>query len=323
MKLNEDWRDGAGSATRDGFGAGLVEAGERHSEVYAACADLTESTRMKEFKERFPERFVQLGVSEQLLVALGAGLALAGKVPFLGSFAMFSPGRSWEQVRNNLCLNGANAKVVGSHAGLTVGGDGATHQALEDLAITRTIPNLTVVVPCDAPQARQATLALAEHVGPAYLRLGRGKIAPLTTDGTPFEIGQAQTFREGTDLAIIACGTVMHEALAAAEELAGEGLDCRVLNMHTVKPMDRAAVLAAAEQCGAIVTVEDHQVRGGMGSRVAEILAEERPVPIQFVGVQDAFGQSGRPEELLAEYGLDAAGIKEAARRAHGRKTGA
>lgn len=310
------------AATRDGFGQGLLKAGEADPNVFAVCADLTESTRMSGFKESFPERFVQIGVSEQLLVAFGAGLAEAGKVPFLGSFAMFSPGRSWEQVRNNLCLNDVNVKVVGSHAGVTVGEDGATHQALEDIAIMRTVPNMTVVVPCDGPQAEKATMELAKHVGPAYLRLGRKKVDTVTSDDMPFEIGKAQTMREGADVAVIACGIMVQEALAAAEDLSGDGVECRVVNMHTIKPMDRKAVIDSARKCGAVVTAEEHQVMGGMGSRVAEILAQELPTPIEFVGVSDRFGQSGKPDELMSEYGLDRKTIIKAVRRALGRKNG-
>ncbi len=306
--------------TRNGYGEGLVEAARSNDNVVGVCADLTESTRMLAFKEEFPDRFIQLGVSEQLLAAMGAGLALAGKVPFIASYAMFSPGRSWEQVRTNICLNEANVKIAGAHAGVSVGPDGATHQAIEDIAIMRSIPGITVVVPCDSEQTKKTTIAVAEMDGPAYLRFGREKSPVFTTRDTPFEIGKAQIFREGTDVAIIGCGMLVHRAILAAEELAEEGINCLVLNNHTVKPMDRAGILRVAVQCGAVVTVEEHQRRGGMGSRVAEILAEELPTPIEFVGVDDKFGQSGKPEELIEYYGLGVDGIKKAARKVMKRK---
>lgn len=308
-------------ATRDGFGEGLVAAAEKDQSVVGLCADLTESTRMLPFKKAFPDRFIQMGVHEQLLAALGAGLALAGKVPFIATYAIFCPGRAWEQVRTNLCLNGANVKIVGAHAGVSVGPDGATHQAIEDIAITRPIPNITVVAPCDAIQAKKATLAVAEHDGPCYLRLEREKSPVFTTEETPFEIGRAQVLRDGDDAAIIACGSLVHNALLAAEELAREGVECLVLNNHTIKPMDEDAVVAAARKCGCVVTVEEHQVRGGMGSRVAEILAGKLPTPMEFVGVDDRFGESGEAAELIEHFGMGEAGIREAVRRAVGRKS--
>lgn len=308
-------------ATRDGFGEGLVLAAEKDPSIVGLCADLTESTRMLPFKKAFPDRFIQMGVHEQLLAALGAGLALAGKVPFIATYAIFCPGRAWEQVRTNLCLNGANVKIVGAHAGVSVGPDGATHQAIEDIAITRPIPNITVVAPCDAVQAKKATLAVAEHDGPCYLRLEREKSPVFTTEETPFEIGRAQVLRDGDDAAIIACGSLVHNALRAAEELAREGVECLVLNNHTIKPMDEDAVVAAARKCGCVVTVEEHQVRGGMGSRVAEILAGKLPTPMEFVGVDDRFGESGEAAELIEHFGMGAAGVKEAVRRAVGRKS--
>lgn len=320
MKLVADLTQVALRPTRDGFGEGLVAAAAADPRVVALCADLTESTRMLPFKKAYPDRFVQMGIHEQLLTSLAAGLAMAGKVPFIASYAMFCPGRAWEQVRTNLCLNETNVKIAGAHAGVSVGPDGATHQAIEDIAITRVIPKMTVVVPCDAVQTKKATLAVAAHVGPCYLRFGREKSAVLTTEETPFEIGTAQVLRDGHDVAIIACGILVYDALRAAEELAKEGIDCLVLNNHTVKPMDVAGVVAAAVKCGTVVTVEEHQRQGGMGSRVAEILAENHPTPIEFVGVDDRFGESGTPTELLTHFGLDAAGITAAVRRALARK---
>ncbi len=319
-----DYRDGDAltqTPTRDGFGAGLVEAGRRDRNVVAVCADLADSTRMQAFRDAFPERFIEIGVQEQLLAAMSAGLALAGKIPFIASYAMFCPGRAWEQVRTNICLNNANVKIAGAHAGVSVGPDGATHQATEDIAIMRTIPNVTIVVPCDAPQTKAATLAVARTAGPAYVRFGREKSPVITTDATPFEIGKAQVLREGSDVAIVACGILVYNALIAADELAREdGLECLVLNNHTIKPMDEQAIVSAAQRCGAVVTVEEHEVLGGMGSRVAEVLAQTCPVPMEFVGVQDRFGQSGTPQQLLAEYGMDPPSIRAAVRRAANRK---
>jgi transketolase len=290
-----------------GFGDGLVIAGKNDPNVVALCADLTDSTRMSPFKKEFPDRFIQMGIYEQALVSISAGLALAGKVPFLTSYAMFSPGRSWEQVRT-ACLSKANIKVIGSHAGVSVGPDGATHQAIEDMAITRCIPGLIVINPCDSIEARKATIEAAKVVGPVYIRLAREKTPVMTNDDTPFAIGKAQVVRDGADAAIIACGPLLYQSLMAAEELAKDGIQCRVINNHTIKPMDEKTVLAAAHDCGAVVTVEEHQIAGGMGSAVAEILAQNAPVPMEFVGVHDQFGQSGQPNELLEFYGM---GVKD------------
>ena len=308
--------------TRNGFGEGLIEAGAADKNVLAICADLAESTRMEGFKKAHPAQYIEIGVAEQMLVAMAGGLAAAGKIPFIASYAMFNPGRSWEQVRTIMALNETNVKIAGAHAGVSVGPDGATHQAIEDIAIMRVIPHMIVVVPCDSVQTKKATLAVAKAFGPTYLRFAREKSAVITTEATPFEIGKAQIFREGTDVAIIACGILVYNALIAAEELAKDGLNCLVVNNHTVKPMDEAAVVAAAQLCGTVVTVEEHQVHGGMGSRVAEILAQKHPVPIEFVGVQDDFGQSGDPGQLIEHYGMGTSAIMEAARRAARRKHG-
>jgi len=308
--------------TRNGFGEGLIEAGTRNSNVLGICADLSESTRFEGFRKAHPQQYVEIGVSEQMLVAMAGGLAAVGKIPWIASYAMFNPGRSWEQVRTIMALNETNVKIAGAHAGVSVGPDGATHQAIEDIAIMRVIPHMLVVVPCDAAQTKKATLALSEAWGPTYLRFGREKSAVITTEQTPFEIGKAQTFREGRDVAIVACGILVYNALIAADRLAREdGIECRVVNNHTVKPMDEAAILDAARACGAIVTVEEHQQQGGMGSRVAEILAQHHPTPIEFVGVNDRFGQSGDPVELIEHYGMGVGAIEQAVRRAHRRKT--
>jgi transketolase len=307
--------------TRNGFGEGLIEAGNRNADVLGICADLSESTRFEGFKKAHPAQYIEIGVSEQMLVAMAGGLAAVGKTPWIASYAMFNPGRSWEQVRTIMALNETNVKIAGAHAGVSVGPDGATHQAIEDIAIMRVIPHMTVVVPCDSVQTKKATLALSEVWGPAYLRFGREKSAVITTDETPFEIGRAQTFREGSDVAIVACGILVYNALLAADLLAREdGIECRVVNNHTVKPMDEPAIIDAARTCGTVVTVEEHQKHAGMGSRVAEILASHAPTPIEFVGVEDTFGQSGDPAELVEFYGMGVDAIAAAARKAYKRK---
>ncbi len=309
--------------TRDGFGKGLIEAGRTNPNVIGICADLSESTRMEGFKKAFPQQYIEIGVAEQMLAAMAAGLAAVGKIPFIASYAMFDPGRSWEQVRTTMALNEMNVKIAGAHAGVSVGPDGATHQAIEDIAIMRVIPKMTVVVPCDAIETHKATVAVAERWGPTYLRFGREKSAIVTTEKTPFEIGKAQTFRAGDDVAIVACGILVYNALQAARELAEQdGVECRVINNHTIKPMDEQAIITAARECGAFVTVEEHQVHAGMGSRVAEITAQSHPVPIEFIGVQDQFGQSGTPAELIEHYGMGTESIKIAVRRVLERKHG-
>ena len=307
-------------ATRDGYGAGVVLAAERHPELVVLSADVTESTRNLEFKKKFPERFIQVGVHEQFLTASAAGLALAGKMPFINAYATFCPGRSWEQIRTNICINDVNVKIMGHHTGISVGADGATHQATEDIALMRVLANMTVVVPCDAVEARKATLAVADRPGPCYVRLTRESTPVFTTDETPFEIGKALTLREGPDVALVACGHLVHAALVAAEELAQEGIEAAVIDCHTVKPLDEGAIEQAARKCGAIVSIEEHQVIGGLGGAVSECLARRTPVPMEFVGIQDRFGESGGAAELLARYGLDKEAIKKAARQAIKRK---
>ena len=307
--------------TRNGFGEGLLEAGGKNRNVIGICADLSESTRFEAFKKAYPKQYVEIGVAEQLLVAMAGGLAAVGKIPWIASYAMFNPGRSWEQVRTIMALNETNVKIAGAHAGVSVGPDGATHQAIEDIAIMRVIPHMTVVVQCDSAQTKKATLALTGMWGPVYLRFGREKSAVITTEETPFQIGKAQTFREGGDVAIVACGILVYNALLAAEKLSREdGIECRVVNNHTVKPMDEEAVVDAARTCKTVVTVEEHQKQAGMGSRVAEILAAKLPVPVEFVGVDDRFGQSGDPYELIEFYGMGVEAIRQAARRAYERK---
>lgn len=307
-------------AIRDGYGHGVVIAGEKDERVVVLCADLTESTRSHWFAEKFPHRFIQVGVAEQNLAVIGSGMAAAGKIPFISSYATFSPGRNNEQIRTNIALNNMPVKIVGAHAGISVGPDGATHQALEDIALMRVLPRMVVVVPCDAVEAQKATVAIASNGQPSYIRLGREKTPVITTADTPFEIGKAVTLREGTDVAIIACGTLVYEALRAADDLKEKGISVMVINNHSIKPMDRDAIVAAAKLCGAIVTAEEHQIVGGMGSAVAEVIATELPVPVEFVGVTDRFGESGSPAELMAAFGLTSDTIVSAALRVIQRK---
>ncbi len=310
-------------AIRDGYGNGLVRAGEHDERVVVLCADLTESTRSHWFAEKFPHRFIEVGVAEQNLAVIASGMAAVGKIPFISSYATFSPGRNNEQIRTNICINNVPVKIAGAHAGISVGPDGATHQALEDIALMRVLPRMVVIVPCDAVEAEKATFAAAFNGQPTYLRLGREKTAVITTPDSPFVIGKAEILQQGTAVAIIACGTLVYEALVAAEALASEGIQCTVINNHTVKPMDEKAIIAAATQCGAVVTAEEHQVAGGMGSAVADVLARHVPVPIEFVGMQDRFGESGSPAELMQAFGLTAEGIITAVRKALIRKSGA
>ncbi len=312
------------SATRDGFGMGVVAAGDADPRVVVLCADLAESTRSHWFREKFPERYVEVGVAEQNLAALAAGMAAAGKIPFIASYAAFSPGRNWEQIRTTVCLNEMPVKVMGMHAGVSVGPDGATHQALEDIAIMRVLPRMTVIAPCDALEARKAVEAAAKTDGPVYIRFHRAKTPVFTTRATPFAIGKAYLVWESDnpEVAVFACGPLVYEAVRAAAELAHEGIDTVVVNNHTVKPMDEPLVIEVARRAGAVVTVEEHQVSGGMGGAVAEVLMHNAPVPLVTVGVHDQFGQSGTPEELMRHYGMDVASIKEAIRAALARKEG-
>ena len=299
---------------RAGFGRGLLEAGKRNSAVVALCADLTESTKMDAFAKEFPERFVEMGVAEQNLVTVASGMSLTGKVPFLSSYAAFSPGRNWEQIRTTVCLNQANVKIVGSHAGVSVGPDGATHQMLEDIALMRVLPNMMVVVPCDALEAEKATIALAARNGGASLRLARDKSPVITTAATPFALGKAQVFREGADVTIVACGIMVHQALVAAASLAKAGIEAEVINCPVVKPLDTVTLLVSIKKTGAVVTCEEGQVAGGLGGAVAEMTAQHCPVPMRRVGMQDHFGESGAPEQLMEHFQLTAPHIAAAAK---------
>ncbi len=301
--------------TRNGFGDGLLLLGAKNEKVVVLCADLTESTRVDAFKKAFPERFVQMGVSEQSLAAIAAGMALAGKIPFIASYACFSPGRNWEQIRTTIALPETNVKIAGAHSGVSVGPDGATHQMTEDIALMRVLPNMTVLVPCDAIETRKATVAAGEMHGPVYIRFAREKSPVFTTEKSPFAIGKANILRTGNDVAIIACGPLVYEALLAARDLAKMGVEATVINNASVKPMDEVTILAAAKRCKAVVTVEEAQAAGGMGSAVCELLASEFPCPVERIGLQDVFGQSGTPRELLEHYRLTAPWIVKAAQR--------
>ncbi|MDX1535606.1 MAG: transketolase C-terminal domain-containing protein [Candidatus Spechtbacterales bacterium] len=314
--------------TRDGYGKGLVEAGEKNEDVVVLCADLTESTRSHWFREKFPERFIEVGIAEQNMAATASGLASAGKVAFISSYAAFSPGRNNEQIRTTISYNNwgsekgreINVKVAGAHAGVSVGRDGATHQALEDVALMRVQPGMTVVVPADVHEAQKATVALAERPGPAYIRFGRAAYPIFTTEKTPFEIGKAYVITKGKDVTIAANGPLVYKALQAASELEEEGIDCEVINNHTVKPLDGETILKSVKKTGAIVTAEEHNILGGMGSAVAEYLSQNHPTPQEFIGTRDRFGESGDPEELFEKFEMGVSHIKEAVKRVLDRK---
>lgn len=300
--------------TRDGFGVGVVEAGKADEKVVVLCADLKESTRAEEFEKAFPDRFVEMGVAEQNMATVAAGMALAGKIPFIASYAAFSPGRNYEQIRTTVALNQVPVKICGMHAGVSVGPDGATHQMLEDIGMMRMLPNMTVIVPADAEEARKAVNAAAKHPGPVYLRFGRSATPVFTTAETPFEIGKAQTLWDSASptLGLLATGAQSYTALAAAEKLSERGIESVVLHVPTVKPLDEAAVLAVAKRVKHILTIEEHQIAGGFGSAIVEYLATRHPLPVVRLGVADQFGQSGTPAELLEHYGLDVAAVVRA-----------
>jgi transketolase len=302
--------------TRDGFGEALMELGEKNKDVVALCADLTDSTRAGWFRDKYPDRFFSMGVSEQDMYSAAAGLALTGKIPFASTFGVFASGRAWDQIRISVAYMDLNVKIIGTHGGISVGEDGATHQAIEEIGLMRILPNMTVIVPCDALEARKATLKAAGMKGPVYIRLGRNKAAVLTKESDPFEIGRAATMADGTDLTIIACGIMVEKALEAREILLKEGVKARVINLHTPKPIDAAAIIKAARETGAIVTAEEHLLSCGMGSAVSEVLAESCPTAMRMVGIKDRFGESGAPEELLKKFGLTPKAIVKAAKEA-------
>jgi transketolase len=306
--------------TREGFGHGLVDLGEKNQNIVVLVGDLSGSTNVSYFAERFPERFVQVGIAEQNMMCVAAGLAAVGKIPFLATYGAFASCRAADQIRVTVAYSDLPVKIGGAHGGISVGPDGATHQAMEEIAIIRSIPNMRMVVPCDYWETRKATIAIAGDPHPYYLRFGRESVPVVTTPDTPFHVGTANVMREGKDLAIIACGVMVYEALVAAEQLAARGVQARVLNMHTLKPLDEEAIARAARDCGAIVTAEEHQVHGGLGSAVAEVVVAKHPVPMEFVAVHDRFGRSGKPEELMAAFGIKAPDVLLAAERALGRK---
>ena len=314
--------------TRDGYGRGLVEAGEKDPNVVVLCADLSESTRSHWFQEKFPARFIQMGVAEQNMATVASGMAAAGKVAFISSYAVFSPGRNNEQIRTTISYNSweaepgkeVNVKIAGAHAGISVGPDGATHQALEDIALMRTHPGMVVVVPADVHETQKATVAIARRPGPCYIRFGRENYPVFTTEKTPFEIGKAYVIMEGKDVTIAACGPLVYKAVLAAHELKDEGIECEVINNHTIKPLDVETIVSSVKKTGCIVSAEEHQIMGGMGSAVSEFLSQNYPVPQEFIGMRDRFGESGKPDELFEEFGMSVAHIKEAVKRVLKRK---
>ena len=319
------------SAVRNGFGEAITEEGENNKDIVVITADVTESTRCDKFAEKFPERFFNVGVAEQGMASVAAGLGISGKIPFISAYAVFSPGRNWEQIRTTIAYNDSNVKIAGHHAGIMTGPDGATHQAIEDIATMRVMPNMKVVVPCDAIEAKKATIVIAQMWGPAYIRLAREKTPIITTGSAPFTLGKAETFWDSSDgrkekaktpqVCIVACGPFVANALTAAEILEQEDIGSVVLNVHTIKPLDEQKILEMAKKCGAFVSVEDHSVIGGLGSAIAELLATKNPTPMEFVGMQDTFGESGNSWELVEKYGLSAKDIVQAVKRAIKRKT--
>jgi len=307
---------------RDGYGKALLELCEKDKKVIVLDADVAKSTRTVWVRDKFPGQFVDMGISEQDMVGTAAGLALSGMLPFVSTYGVFLAGRAWDQIRTTVCYNRLNVKLAGAHAGISVGPDGATHQSLEDVALMRVLPNMTVIVPCDAEETRKATLAAAALDGPCFLRFGREAVPVITGEDTPFVLGRARLCREGNDVTVFANGALVHEALEAAEELKAEGVSVRVLDLHTVKPLDGEAILRAARETGCIVTAEEHQRSGGMGGAVAEFLALHCPVPMEMVAVDDSFGESGQPGELMEKYGLDRAAVAEKIRAVLARRNG-
>ncbi|MFT6851315.1 MAG: transketolase [Sphingobacteriales bacterium] len=306
--------------TRSGFGAGLTELGKTNPKVVGLCADLTGSLKMGDFAKAYPERFIQCGIAEANMMGVAAGLTIGGLIPFTGTFANFSTGRVYDQIRQSIAYSGKNVKICASHAGLTLGEDGATHQILEDIGLMKMLPHMVVINPCDYNQTKAATIALADYEGPAYLRFGRPKVANFTSPTDKFEIGKAITFVEGTDVTLVATGHLVWESIEAAKALAEEGISVEVINIHTIKPFDAAAVLKSIKKTGCVVTAEEHQRNGGLGDTVAQCLAQEMPTPQEYVAVNDSFGESGKSEELMAKYGLDKPHIIAACKKAISRK---
>lgn len=306
--------------TRSGFGDGLVEAGKRNPNVVALTADLTESVKMTAFKKEFPERFFQVGIAEANMIDIAAGMAVSGKVPFASSFAAFATGRVYDQIRQSVAYSNTNVKIGGSHAGVTLGEDGATHQILEDIGLMKMLPNMVVINPCDYNQTKAATIAVAEYNGPVYIRFGRPKVPIFITEDTPFVIGKALILNEGKDVTILATGHLVWEAIVAGEILAEQGIDAEIINIHTIKPLDNEVILSSVNKTNCVVTCEEHQYNGGLGDSVAQLLARNNPKPIEYVGVDDEFGESGKPEELMIKFGLKAENIVEAVKKVIARK---
>jgi transketolase len=311
--------------TRDGSGEGLVIAGEKDERVVVLSADVGESTRAYYFKEKFPDRFIEVGVAEQALATVAAGMANYGKIPFISSYAVFSPGRNWEQIRTTIALNDVPVKIAGGHAGISVGADGATHQALEDIALMRVMPNMIVVVPCDVLEAKKTVIEAAKNGKPTYIRLTRQATPVMTAEESPFKIGAAEVFWESKEpqVTVVACGPLLYEALLAAKKLKKSAIEVEVINCHTIKPIDKSAIILAAKKSGAIVIVEEHQVAGGLGGAVAEVLAGNFPTPVEFVGIKDSFGESGKPNELLKKYKMKSDEIVNAVKKVISRKKNA
>ena len=314
------YTDSGSKDTRSGFGAGLLELGRKNPNVVGLCADLTGSLKMDAFEKEFPDRFFQVGIAEANMMGVAAGLTVGGKIPYTGTFANFSTGRVYDQIRQSIAYSDKNVKICASHAGLTLGEDGATHQILEDVGLMKMLPGMTVIVPCDYNQTKAATIAIADHHGPVYLRFGRPKVANFTPADAPFVIGKAQFLQDGSDVTIIANGHLVWKALQAGEELAAKGISAEVINMHTVKPLDEEAILKSAAKTGCVVTAEEHQRNGGLGDSIAQVLAMHRPTPQEFVAVNDSFGESGTPDQLLEKYGLSTGAIVAAAERVLARK---
>jgi transketolase len=306
--------------TRSGFGAGLLEIGKQDPRVVAMCADLTGSLLMNWFKDEFPERFFQAGIAEANMMGVAAGLALAGKIPFTGTFANFSTGRVYDQIRQSIAYSHANVKICASHAGLTLGEDGATHQILEDIGLMKMLPGMVVINPCDYNQTKAATIAIAKYHGPVYLRFGRPKWPVFISEDTPFVIGKALRLNEGTDVSIFATGHLVWKAIQAGYQLAERGISAEIINIHTIKPLDEEAIIESVKKTGCVVTAEEHQMNGGLGDSIAQLLARKLPTPLEMVAVNDSFGESGTPDELLVKYGLDHHDITAAAERAISRK---
>ncbi len=299
--------------TRSGFGDGLTELGQKNENVVALCADLTGSLKMGDFKANHPDRFFQVGIAEANMMGVAAGLTIGGKIPFTGTFANFSTSRVYDQIRQSIAYSDKNVKICASHAGLTLGEDGATHQVLEDIGMMKMLPNMTVINPCDYNQTKAATLAIAEHEGPVYLRFGRPKVPIFIPEDMPFEIGKAITLVEGTDVSIFATGHLVWKSLEAAKELAAQGISAEVINIHTIKPLDEKAVLESVSKTGCAVSAEEHQMAGGLGESIAQVLSRKQPTPLEMVAVNDSFGESGTPDQLMEKYGLGTSNVVEAA----------